>query len=113
MGPQGEDGRVTELHELDAHDQAALLRAGRASSVELVAHHLERVESIGPQLGAFVTVTPDAALARARQADERLASGDGIPPFLGVPTAFKDLTLHTGVTTTIGSTILQTFVPPL
>jgi amidase len=104
---------VSELHELDAHDQAALLRTGKVTSVELVAHHLERVESIGRQLGAFVTVTADTALAEARRADERLASGEETPPFLGVPTAFKDLTFTAGVPTTMGSPILRDFVPPV
>ncbi len=101
---------MTELHDLDAHDQAAALRRREITSVELVRHHLDRVERIGPGLGAFVTVTPDRALARAAEADRRLAAGDDAP-FLGVPTAFKDLTSTAGVVTTMGSVLLRDQVP--
>ena len=101
---------MTDLHELDAHDQAALLRSGEITSVELVGHHLARVEHLDPALGAFVTVTPERALERAADADRRLAAGDPAP-FLGVPTAFKDLTPTAGVRTTMGSTLLADQVP--
>lgn len=101
---------MTALHELDATDQAALLRRGEVSAVELATHHLERVESIGPDLGAFVTVTADEALAAAAEADRRLASGDPAP-LLGVPTAVKDLTATAGVRTTMGSVLMADHVP--
>jgi amidase len=104
---------VTELHSLDAHDQAHLLRTGAVTSVDLVTHHLERIEALDPSLGAFVTVTADAALEQAARADERRAAGGDLPPFLGVPTAFKDLTFTAGVRTTMGSPVLVDFVPPV
>ena len=104
---------MTELHELDAHDQAEALRRRETSSVELVTHHLERIAALDPGIGAFITVTAEAAVASAHRADDRLASGEDAPPFLGVPTAFKDLTFTAGVPTTMGSPILRDFLPPL
>jgi len=101
---------MTELHDLDAREQARALRAGETSSVELVRHHLERAERIGPGLGAFLLLTPERALERAAEADRRLASGE-VLPFLGVPTAFKDLTSTAGVTTTMGSALMRDHVP--
>ncbi|TCI99472.1 amidase [Aeromicrobium sp. IC_218] len=101
---------MTELHELSAIQMAAALRAREVSSVELVGHHLERVDVHGPRLGAFVTVTPERALERAAAADARLATGDA-PPFCGVPTAFKDLTSTKGVRTTLGSRLMADHVP--
>ncbi|HWV25873.1 MAG TPA: amidase [Aeromicrobium sp.] len=101
---------MSDLHDLDAHDQARALRTGQTSSVELVRHHLTRAERLGPALGAFVTLTPERALAHAAAADRRLAAGDPTP-FLGVPTAFKDLTSTAGVTTTMGSALLRDNVP--
>ena len=83
---------MTELHDLDATAQAALLRHREASSVELVRHHLDRIDAHAEALGAFVTVTAEQALERAAEADRRLAEDDP-PPFCGVPTAFKDLTV--------------------
>src|SRR3712207_1470965 len=46
----------TQPHRLTAVAQAAALRAGELSSVELVEHHLRRIEELDPVLGAFVTV---------------------------------------------------------
>ncbi|KQY56094.1 hypothetical protein ASD11_16655 [Aeromicrobium sp. Root495] len=102
---------MTELHALDAHDQARLLASGEVSSVELVQHHLDRVAAFDQQLGAFVTVTDEAALAEARSVDERRARGDDVPVFAGVPTAFKDLNATAGVRTTMGSVLMRDNVP--
>ena len=93
----------------DAVALAADLRAGRVGSRELVAAALDRAAA--DTLGAFVTITPDAALAGAEEADRLLAaarrSGDltDLPPLLGVPTAVKDLTPVAGVRTTYGSAL--------
>ncbi|MCW2788735.1 MAG: amidase [Aeromicrobium sp.] len=103
---------MTQLHHLDATDQAAALRAREVSSVELVRHHLDRIDRIGPQLGAFVTVTAERALERAAVADAALAAGDA-PPLTGVPTAFKDLTFTRHTPTSMGSVAMRDFVPPV
>lgn len=92
----------TQLHALGALEQAAAVRKGEVGPVELVRHHLDRVERYDEQFGAFVTVTPDAALAGAAAARERRADGD-LPPLFGVPTAVKDLVDTAGVRTTYGS----------
>src|SRR5688572_23950433 len=78
--------RMSELHELDATDQAALVRDREVSAVELVRHHLDRIDRHGAALGAFITVTDELALEAAAAADVLIASG-GAPPFAGVPTA--------------------------
>jgi amidase len=103
---------MTELHDLDATAQAALLRHREASSVELVRHHLERIDAHADALGAFVTVTAEQALDAAAEADRRLSEDDP-PPFCGVPTAFKDLTATAGVRTTMGSVLMQDNVPTI
>ncbi len=97
--------RVTDAHDLDAHDLAATIGRGEASCVEVTQHFLDRVD--GEQWGAFVTVTPERALARAAALDAL----DDRPPFAGVPTAFKDLTATAGVRTTMGSVLLAENVP--
>jgi amidase len=103
---------MTELHDLDATAQAALLRHRETSSVELVRHHIERIDAHADALGAFVTVTADRALERAAEADRRLSEDDP-PPFCGVPTAFKDLTATAGTRTTMGSVLMQDNVPAI
>ena len=54
-----------ELHDLTALEQAAAIRSGEVSSLELVDHYLERIDGLGERLGAFVTVTGDQARAFA------------------------------------------------
>ena len=92
---------MSELHELDAIEQARLLRRREVSSLELVSHHLARVDAHADELGAFVTVTADRALDEARAADDALAAGDA-PVFCGVPTTIKDLTATAGIPTSMG-----------
>lgn len=104
---------MTELHDLDATAQAALLESGAVSSLELVQHHLDRIGTYGERLGAFISVTAGQAIGKAKAADSRRATGAHVPPFLGVPTAFKDLNLTAGITTTFGSSVMRDFVPPL
>ena len=101
---------MTELHELDATDLARLLQTKEISAVELVGHHLDRVDRFAETLGAFVTVTADRALQQAADADRALAAG-GAPPFTGVPTAIKDLTMTAGVPTSLGSAAMRDNVP--
>lgn len=101
---------MTELHELDAIAQAESLRAGDVSAVELVQHHLDRIDRHSAALGAFITVTPDQALARAADADAALAAGNAAP-FTGVPTAIKDLTPTVGVPTSMGSAVMRDVTP--
>jgi amidase len=99
-----------ELHWLEAVEQAILLYERKVSSVELVTHHLERIDRLNSELGAFITLTPERALEQARAADKLLATDDA-PVFCGVPTAFKDLTSTAGVRTTLGSKLLADSVP--
>ncbi|MGY1593061.1 amidase [Geodermatophilus sp. SYSU D00965] len=101
----------TQLHDLTALEQAAAVRAREVSPVELVEHALRRVEALDPGLGAFLTVTPERALAAARRAEHRVARGGELPPLLGVPTAVKDLNNTAGVRTTYGCTVFADNVP--
>jgi amidase len=102
---------VTRLHDLTALEQAAAVRAGEVSPTELVEHSLARIEALDGGLGAFLTVTPEQALAAARSAETRLAEGGDLPPLLGVPTAIKDLNNTAGIRTTFGSRAMADFVP--
>jgi amidase len=101
----------TQLHGLTALEQAAAVRAGDVSPTQLVEHALARIESRNAALGAFLTVTPERALAAAVRAEETLRQGENLPPLLGVPTAIKDLNNTAGVRTTFGSTVMADFVP--
>ncbi|MFI0482384.1 amidase [Actinomadura sp. 9N215] len=76
------------------------LRSGDASAAGLLAHALE---SVDPELNAFVTLDHEGAEAAAEHADKELASGVGRGPLHGVPVAVKDIIDVAGLPTGMGS----------
>ncbi|WP_123400898.1 Asp-tRNA(Asn)/Glu-tRNA(Gln) amidotransferase subunit GatA [Inmirania thermothiophila] len=99
------------MHELTVAELAAALRARSLSAEEAARHFLARIERLDARLNAFITVTAEAALAQAREADARLARGEG-GPLEGVPIAHKDIFCTRGVRTSCGSRMLDAFVAP-
>jgi amidase len=97
-----------ELHHLSAQEQADWLRRGDVSPLELVDHYLERIDRLDPQLGAFTTVTADAARERAAHVASALSRA---LPLWGIPLGDKDLSARAGVRTTYGSRLFENFVP--
>jgi aspartyl-tRNA(Asn)/glutamyl-tRNA(Gln) amidotransferase subunit A len=87
------------------------LAARDLSAEELARAHLDAIEALNPRLNAFVAVTGERALERARASDARRARGEA-GPLDGAPLGIKDLFCTEGVRTTAGSRILGSFVPP-
>ena len=87
------------------------IRSRSISSVELTTLMLDRIEKLGPTINAVVTVTKDAALERAKAADEALARKEQWGPFHGVPCTVKDTLETAGVRTTAGARFLAHYVP--
>jgi aspartyl-tRNA(Asn)/glutamyl-tRNA(Gln) amidotransferase subunit A len=86
------------------------LAAGEFSSVELTRAYLDRIAAVDPMIRAFITVTPERALADAEKADQHRKDGD-TRPLLGVPLAIKDVISTEGIETTAASKILKGYVP--
>ncbi len=101
---------MSEIADLTAVEMAAAIRARTLSPVEVVRAALDRIEA-GRELNAFITVTGEAALAAARQAEAAVMAGDGLKPLHGIPFSVKDLTATAGVRTTMGSAIFADYVP--
>ena len=89
-----------DLHEYSALEQWQLLQNGDVSPVELTTAYLERIERLNPAVGAFITVTADAALERARFVQGELPKS---APLWGLPLGDKDLWNRSGVATHFGS----------
>lgn len=87
------------------------LRSGALSSVELTQAYLNRIEATDQQYNAFITTTPEVALAQAKMADEAIAAGR-FGAMTGLPIAHKDLFCTKGVKTSCGSKMLDNFVSP-
>ncbi|PCN46862.1 amidase [Curtobacterium sp. 'Ferrero'] len=92
-----------ELHHLTAQELWDWIRRGDVSVREAVDHYLGRVDRIDPGLGAFVTVTADAAHDRADHLGERVPTSR---PLWGLPAGDKDLYDRAGVVTRNGTTSL-------
>ncbi|MDQ0895500.1 amidase [Agromyces ramosus] len=99
---------MTALHEHTALELHQLLQRGETSPVEVARHFLERIERLDPLVGAFATVTAEAALLRARQVEESVPR---TAPLWGLPLADKDLHLRAGVPARFGSRAFTDFVP--
>ncbi len=98
-------GKFEELAWMDATAQAELVSKKEVTPVELVEAAIARIERLNPKLNAVVT--PMFDLAREAAAG-KLPDG----PFRGVPFLLKDLmAAYAGVKMTLGSKILQNFVP--
>jgi amidase len=99
---------VFELHHLSAQEQWDWLHRGEITPLELVTHYLERIERLNGELGAFTTVTADAARERAAQLADRVSATGAL---WGLPLGDKDLVRRKGVRTTFGSRLFADYVP--
>lgn len=95
---------------LTVHAARERLRRREVSAVELTRAFLERIHALNPRLNAYLAVADEAALAMAREADERMARGEDTP-LLGVPVAIKDVLSTRDMRTTAGSKILANYTP--
>ncbi|HZS82041.1 MAG TPA: Asp-tRNA(Asn)/Glu-tRNA(Gln) amidotransferase subunit GatA [Stellaceae bacterium] len=86
------------------------LRRRNFTATELAAAHVAAVEAARP-LNAFVTETPELAMAQAAESDRRLQRGEA-RPLEGLPLAIKDLFCTKDILTTASSHILDGFKPP-
>ena len=99
---------MSELHHLTAVEQLDQLRRGDIAPLELALHYLARIDRLNPELGAFTTVTADAALERVAQVQSYLPKAAAL---WGMPVGDKDLWNRAGVPTSFGSRLMAGFVP--
>ena len=86
-------------------EMAPKLAAGKITSEKITENCLATIADLNPQLNAFITITADEALARARQADKEIAGGRYLGPLHGIPISLKDLIDCRGTPTTAGSLV--------
>jgi len=100
-----------ELNGLTISSLRKRLESGEVKAADVCRAALDRIERLSG-LNAFITVTADAALARAEQIDGEVKRGDRLPPLAGAVIAVKDNMVMRGVRTTAGSRILFNYRPP-
>ncbi|HXN98575.1 MAG TPA: amidase [Candidatus Acidoferrales bacterium] len=92
--------------------QLSLWMEQRKLSSERLTHlYLDRLEKFNPKLRCVITLTPELALAQAKQADEEIAAGKYRGPLHGIPWGGKDLLDTAGIATTYGAEPFRNRVP--
>lgn len=87
-----------DLAFMPALEQARLIRSKDISPLELTELYLRRIEQLNPQLGSYVAIAAEQAIADARAKTERLAGDSSeLPLFFGVPISIKDLNAVAGL----------------
>ncbi len=89
---------------------STLIRERRLSAVDLTQSCLDTIHRL-PQLGAFVTLLEEDALACAKTADRDIRLGDWRGPLHGMPLGIKDLIDMAGVPTLAQSRQLRGYLP--
>lgn len=100
-GDLGGSGAIPSLAGMPAVDLAALVRSGQVTPREVVVAHVARIQELDGDIGAFVEVFADQALAEAEQVAARRDLAD--LPLAGVPVAVKDNLPVAGFPTRSGS----------
>jgi aspartyl-tRNA(Asn)/glutamyl-tRNA(Gln) amidotransferase subunit A len=82
------------------------------SASELTRAALEFAEAENPKTGAYLTFSPNRALAAAARVDDQIAKGEPLGELSGVPLGVKDVIVTEGLRTTCGSRMLEHYIPP-
>lgn len=93
---------MTAFWRLPATEIAALVRARKASAVDVAKDALARLNAANPALIAVVDFRPDDVLAEAASVDAALARGEASGPLAGVPVTVKVNVDQAGHATTNG-----------
>lgn len=83
----------------------------KLSADRLTRIYLARIERFDPRLRCIITLTKDAALAAAAQADAEIAAGKYRGPLHGIPFGVKDLLDTAGIATTWGAEPFRNRIP--
>jgi aspartyl-tRNA(Asn)/glutamyl-tRNA(Gln) amidotransferase subunit A len=97
-------------HSIDSI-RAGLL-AKKFTAAELALEALAYAQTENQKTNAYLTFSPERAMATALDVDKKIAAGEEPGALAGVPIAIKDVILTRGVRTTCGSRLLEHYIPP-
>lgn len=99
------------LHYLELTELAARLEAREISALEVTRALLDRIDALDRELGSYVHVMAETAIAEAEAADAEIARGRYRGLLHGVPVALKDLFWTKDVPTAAGTLVHRDFRP--
>ncbi|MFC1633682.1 Asp-tRNA(Asn)/Glu-tRNA(Gln) amidotransferase subunit GatA [Planctomycetota bacterium] len=100
------------MDNLSAKELRDEIVAGRISSLEATKAVFERVRTLEPTIGAYISTYKDQAQEAASDVDRRVVAGEPVGKLAGVPIAIKDNMCTTFGATTCASKILEDFHAP-
>ena len=92
-----------ELAFKSAWDLRKLILNKEISPVELVEDALSRLNDLNPELNAFLEITSEQAITKAKSAEQDIFRNKNIGLLHGIPTSIKDHISTAGIKTTFGS----------
>ncbi len=90
---------------------AAGIRSKKISPTEIVEAHLHRIESLQPQINAFVHLDADGARAQARAAEAAVWRNQTLGSLHGVPLTIKSCIDVAGWPCPAGSLLRKDYIP--
>jgi aspartyl-tRNA(Asn)/glutamyl-tRNA(Gln) amidotransferase subunit A len=88
------------------------IAAGDLRAADLANEYFARIDSLNPELNAYLALGKDRAHAQAAHIDALASEGRPLPPLAGVPLGIKDVLTLEGSPATAGSKILESYFPP-
>lgn len=101
---------MMNLNELTIKEFHSGLAEKKFSAKEAAGEFLKAIDARDGEIGAYLSVFGEEALAAASAVDEKIASGGVVSEIAGVPMALKDNMLVKGTKTTAASRILEDYV---
>src|SRR3984893_2221153 len=101
-----------DLNSLTIDAARSAIQERKATATSLAEAFYSKIEKDDPQIGAYLALSKERALAKAAEIDAAAAKGEKLPPLAGVPVGVKDVMVTRGVRTTAGSKILGNYMPP-
>lgn len=101
-----------DLASLTIDGVRSAIQERKVTAASFAEAHYAKIASDDPQIGAYLALSKDRAMAKAAEIDALAAKGEKLPALAGVPVGIKDVMVTRGVTTTAGSKILGNYLPP-
>jgi aspartyl-tRNA(Asn)/glutamyl-tRNA(Gln) amidotransferase subunit A len=101
-----------ELNSFTIDAVRSAVQERKTTATSLAEAFYAKIERDDPQIGAYLILSKDRALAKAAEIDALAAKGEKLPPLGGVPVGIKDVMVTRDLRTTAGSKILGNYIPP-
>src|ERR1700721_4412368 len=97
---------------IEAHELRDLILKKKIKPREVGEFFIARVQKLNPKLGAFMTITPERAVADAERIEKMSDVERHRAPMVGVPYSIKYLHWTKDIPTSMGSKNYENFMAP-